>query len=205
VSIQRLLILESADCEKPAGYDHVVSFSPSGGDTYPHAYVSPGEIASLEGEMFERFLPFLEGEIDHSRWEYRGVHLLRCFKKKFFNLLSFTSARLLVLRRIQERFSEGKIYIEYHADHWEAPYLSALVRLLPQRDQSRLVFCKIAGAVLPFSKFNSFRLPRWWVERWPSQIRWGHWRNAQICFFADYKKSRAVIEAAGAQKALELW
>ncbi len=185
--VKKVLILEDPVSVRPSGFDHIFSFSSNSADSFPEDYLSTDEAQTLYDETYRALCDWLDSAPFRVLFSYRGVDLLRCFRKPLFDFAHFARLRHETLTRLMERLGQSEFTLEQQGQDSKYPYLSQILKAVPLEGEGRILGLKEIKPSAPIRPSTGESFP------WPSKLVTGRIKKAEVVIFSDFEKVKGLL------------
>lgn len=192
--MSKVLVLEESvrKIPKTDGFHHVFSFFTNQADSFPENYLSSNEEESIYNQSFDEICSDLNSSALDKSFEYRGVPLVWCFKKRIFEYLFHARLRYHIFKRLAERFPLSDFYLSRGTQTGSSLSLAKIIIASSLRKSFRL-HPTYSGPRLQEkeTKRTAFQLMR------SPFLALGRLIGKKVVIFSDFEKSKAVVLRAG--------
>ncbi|MBI3307210.1 MAG: hypothetical protein HYZ84_05330 [Candidatus Omnitrophica bacterium] len=195
----KLLILEENTTLPPeAKYDHVFSFRAyEHAQSFPHDYISAEEV----GKLYFKAYDMLCSRLLDPQWDkiffYRGVSLLGCFKKEFFDKTFNWALRYEIVKRVLARYNDSEIHFNNENRPKKPAFLFDLIEKSPLKNNPHV---HIVNQVHPPSVTSFPDLaprPKKILQKMCLSLpvySVGDLSRVKVAVFSDFGRSKSIIE-----------
>lgn len=185
-----VFVFEDAGWHKFLSYDHVFSFCSNPADSHTQDYMSEADIELLGEEEFQCMMNYLQNRQFENAFVYRGVDLLWCFKKSFFEFVYSVRYHYETFKKLIEKHKSGHFYLANRDEFFQYPSLARIIQASPLRQYSNIHIIEddVELGAKEVRKCGSVRrIP------WPSFLFVGKFNQCRTAIFSDYEKSKNVL------------
>lgn len=197
---QRLAILEDRPETAPIGYDHVFSLPEADAHSFADDYMREDEVPVRDLEILNSLVRILSSSQVTKTFDYQGVNLLWCLKKRFLNLMGYCDVRMRLMERVLEKCPAHRVDFLKRSEEAYLPSLATIMKHSHLGATLSLGWISGAGKPANLQDRGSRAKEPFWEGLLPGALTTGNLNNYPFGVFSDLAKVETLIRRIGENK-----